>query len=173
MDVFKCFNGGTFKSSDYVEFSNKKLVTIKNIDATGFNLQDITYLRDSLDCEKYFLKCGDILLTMTGAYLGRCGIVNETDCYQNQRILKVVGESKSFTYTFLKTNEKAIFSLGKGSAQPNLSLQDFYQMKVPYSVTDIKNFKKFDVLFEMMLSIKLKQQKAKEEKQQLLKKYFG
>lgn len=173
VDIFKCFNGGTFKSADYVETSNKKLVTIKNIDATGFNLQDITYLKDSLDCEKYALKYGDILLTMTGAYLGRCGIVSEKNCYQNQRILKVVGESKAFTYVFLKVNEKAIFSMGKGSAQPNLSLQDFYQMKVPYSALDIKQFKQYDDLFDIMLNIKLKQQKAKEQKQKLLQKYFG
>ena len=173
VDIFKCFNGGTFKSADYVETSNKKLVTIKNIDATGFNLQDITYLKDNLDCEKYALRYGDILLTMTGAYLGRCGIVSEKNCYQNQRILKVVGESKAFTYVFLKVNEKAIFSLGKGSAQPNLSLQDFYQMKVPYSTLDIKQFKQYDNLFDMMLNIKLKQQKAKQQKQTLLQKYFG
>ena len=173
VDIFKCFNGGTFKSADYVETSNKKLVTIKNIDATGFNLQDITYLKDNLDCEKYALKYGDILLTMTGAYLGRCGIVSEKNCYQNQRILKVIGESKAFTYVFLKVNEKAIFSLGKGSAQPNLSLQDFYQMKVPYSALDIKQFKQYDNLFDMMLNIKLKQQKAKHQKQKLLQKYFG
>ena len=41
-DVFKVFNGGTFKSSDYLAESKYKLITIKNIDANGFN-PDFSY----------------------------------------------------------------------------------------------------------------------------------
>ena len=171
-DVFRCFNGGTFKSSDYVEKSKEKLITIKNIDENGFNTNDVTYFQINNQYQKYKLSVGDILLTMTGAYLGRCGIVDEDDCYQNQRILKIECVSKAFCYAFLKTNETTIFQLGRGSAQPNLSLEDFYKMDLNYSVSAIKDFKKYDILFFKLLSLKRNNKKLRTIKQQLLQKCF-
>ena len=153
-DVFRCFNGGTFKSSDYVDLSQYKLITIKNIDNTGFNTSNATYIPKMNKYEKYKLSIGDILLTMTGAYLGRLGIVDEDNCYLNQRVLKISGMSKSFLYCFLKYNQNEIFSLGKGSAQPNLSITDLNIFPVNYSHNTIKSFCFNDKYIDYIINLK-------------------
>lgn len=64
--VFKSFNGGTFESKYYVTNSNKKLITIKNIDDSGFNTNNVSQLSEEKADNKYLLSIGDIVLTMTG-----------------------------------------------------------------------------------------------------------
>lgn len=172
-DVFRCFNGGTFKSSDYVDLSQYKLITIKNIDNTGFNTSNATYIPKMNKYEKYKLSIGDILLTMTGAYLGRLGIVDEDNCYLNQRVLKISGMSKSFLYCFLKYNQNEIFSLGKGSAQPNLSITDLNIFPVNYSHNTIKSFCFNDKYIDYIINLKQEIKKLKILKQNYLHKFFG
>lgn len=169
---FDCFNGGTFKSSDYIDYSKEKLITIKNIDQNGFSSENATYFKMNEKYKKYALNIGDILLTMTGAYLGRTGIVDDFDCYLNQRVLRIECVSKSFLYTFLKLNEKEIFNLGRGSAQPNLSLEDFNNMEIHFDIHDVSSFKKYDYLFDELVNYKIKNRKLKQIKQKLLSKYF-
>ena len=170
--LFKCYNGGAFKSSDYVDFSVNKLITIKNIDGVGFDTREVTFFKSNPKYERYKLEVSDILLTMTGAYLGRSGIVDEENCYQNQRVLKIKCESKAFCYAFLKNNENAIFQLGRGSAQPNLSLEDLYNLEINYDLATVKMFCRYDCLFDKLLSLKIKNKKLASLKQQLLNKYF-
>lgn len=172
-DVFNCSNGGTFKSSDYVEKSEYKLITIKNIDATGFNINNVTYIPKMEKYEKYKLNIGDILLTMTGAYLGRSGIVDENNCYLNQRVLKICSSSKSFLYCFLKFNQNDIFNLGKGSAQPNLSLSDLNCFPVNYDINSIKLFSKNDKYIDLIINLKMENRKLKAMKEQYLIKFFN
>lgn len=172
-DVFRCFNGGTFKSLDYVDLSQYKLITIKNIDNTGFNTSNATYIPKMNKYEKYKLSIGDILLTMTGAYLGRLGIVDEDNCYLNQRVLKISGMSKSFLYCFLKYNQNEIFSLGKGSAQPNLSITDLNIFPVNYSHNTIKSFCFNDKYIDYIINLKQEIKKLKILKQNYLHKFFG
>ena len=172
-DVFKVFNGGTFKSSDYLAESKYKLITIKNIDANGFNPDFPTYIPLMKEYEKYKLNIGDILLTMTGAYLGRSGIVDEDNCYLNQRVLKIESTSKSYLYCFLKHNQQDIFNLGKGSAQPNLSLADLYEFPVNNSLESISYFSKNDIYLHILLDLKIKIKQLKNVKIKCLNKFFS
>lgn len=172
-DIFYCFNGGTFKSTDYVEKSEYKLITIKNIDGNGFNTDNATYIPKMDKYAKYKLKIGDILLTMTGAYLGRSGIVDEENCYLNQRVLKISGISKSFLYCFLKYNQNEIFNLGKGSAQPNLSLSDLNCFPVNYDINDINSFCENDKYIDLIINLKIETRKLKTLKAQFLTKFFN
>ena len=171
--VFKAFNGGTFRSSDYLNHSIYKLITIKNIDANGFNTDSPTFIPLLNNYEKYKLKIGDILLTLTGAYLGRSGIVDEDNCYLNQRVLKIESNYRSFLYCFLKLNQHEIFNLGKGSAQPNLSLSDLYELPVNYSFETISNFKENDKYLMTLLNYKIKIKQLKKIKKMYLKNFFG
>ena len=171
-DVFKVFNGGTFNSSDYLAESKYKLITIKNIDANGFNPDFPTYIPLMKEYEKYRLNIGDILLTMTGAYLGRSGIVDEDNCFLNQRVLKIESTSKSFLYCFLKYNQQDIFNLGKGSAQPNLSLTDLYEFPINYSFESISYFSKNDIYLKVLLDLKIKIKQLKTLKNNYLNKFF-
>ena len=170
--LFKCFNGGTFKSSDYISWSEEKLITIKNIDSDGFNTREVTYFKMNQKYKKYSLKISDILLTMTGAYLGRSGIVDEENCYQNQRILKVECKSKAFCYAFLKNYENTIFQLGRGSAQPNLSLEDLNNLDINYDSEAVDSFMRYEYLFKKLLSLKIQNKKLLSIKQKLLNIYF-
>ena len=172
-DIFNCFNGGTFKSTDYAEKSEYKLITIKNIDGNGFNTDNATYIPKMDKYAKYKLKIGDILLTMTGAYLGRSGIVDEENCYLNQRVLKISGISKSFLYCFLKYNQNEIFNLGKGSAQPNLSLSDLNCFPVNYDINDINSFCENDKYIDLIINLKIETRKLKTLKAQFLTKFFN
>ena len=170
--VFKCFNGGTFKSKDYVDKSEYKLITIKNIDDNGFNTDKTSCLDIDKIESKYLLKLGDILLTMTGN-IGRVGIVDENDCYLNQRVLKLTSQSKLYLFSYLTKYKIDIINLGKGTAQQNLSLQDLYELDVHNTKEEIKQYAQYDFIFDLLLKYKLQIRKLKQEKDLLLKKYFG
>ena len=170
-EVFICINGGTFKSKDYVPYSNYKLITIKNVDDNGFNTSSISYLNESFIDKRYQLKIGDILLTMTGN-IGRVGIVDEENCYLNQRVLKVICKSKLYLYAYLIKYKGIIITLGKGTAQLNLSLEDLNKLIINNSLEEINKFSKYDYIFDYLVNIKLQIKKLKEIKSKLLEKYF-
>ena len=73
-NVFNTFNGETFQSKYYIANSDKKLITIKNVDDNGFNTNNVSFLSKEKANDKYLLSIGDIVLTMTGN-IGRSGIV--------------------------------------------------------------------------------------------------
>ena len=43
-EAFITFNGGTFQSKFYVPYSENKLITIKNVDDSGFNTDSVSYI---------------------------------------------------------------------------------------------------------------------------------
>lgn len=169
--VFDSFNGGTFQSKYYVQKSINKLITIKNVDDNGFNTDSVSYLADDKAEKKYLLKRGDVVLTMTGN-IGRAGIVDENNCYLNQRVLKLCCVSKSYLFAYLLKYKSNIIQLGKGTAQLNLSLEDLKQMVVNNSDKEIKEFSKYDYIFDSLLNCKSVIKKTKELKAILLNKYF-
>ena len=170
-DVFDTFNGGTFQSKYYVASSSNKLITIKNVDDNGFNSESVSYLDDEHADKKFLLNIGDIVLTMTGN-IGRSGIVDENNCYLNQRVLKLDCSSKGYLFAYLVKYKKDIIQLGKGTAQLNLSLEDLKQLLVKNTKTKINEFKQYDSIFNSLINTKLVVKKAKEIKQILLSKYF-
>ena len=151
--------------------SNNKLITIKNVDDFGFNTSSVSFLSDEKADKKYLLELGDILLTMTGN-IGRTGIVDEKDCYLNQRVLKLNCISKAYLYSYLVAYKSNIITLGKGTAQLNLSLEDLQNLSVHNSLDEIAKFYKYDSLFDCLLNIKMQIKKLKQEKSLLLSKYF-
>lgn len=168
---FQSFNGGIFKSKFYVDKSINKLITIKNVDDNGFNTDSVSYLDSDKIDQKYLLYVGDILLTMTGN-IGRCGIVDEDNCYLNQRVLLLKSKSNLYLFCFLLKYKANIVLLGKGTAQLNLSLEDLNKLKVKNSMCEIKSFNKYDCIFDNLVNIKLQIKKLKQIKQLLLLKYF-
>ena len=109
---------------------------------------------------------------MTGAYTGKIAIVDEKECFLNQRVLKIDCISKAFIYIFLKLNKKRIFNLAHGSGQPNLSLKSLNNMTVNYSIGNITSFKKYDYLFWLIVNLSVKIKKLRQIKDILLDKYF-
>lgn len=108
---------------------------------------------------------------MTGN-IGRTGIVDEANCYLNQRVLKLDCISKSYLLAYLIKYKKEIMQLGKGTAQLNLSLEDLKHLKVKNSISEINEFQKYDPIFNSLINTKLLIKKASEIKHFLLSKYF-
>ena len=136
-------------------------------------LYEKAYFKYNEKYEKYRLNIGDILLTMTGAYLGRSGIVDDENCFLNQRVLKVSSVSNAFTYCFLQKNKDNIFNLGKGSAQQNLGLKELACFDVNYSTETIKEFTNYDLFIDNIVKYKITIRKLNNIKQIYLKKFFG
>lgn len=170
-NIFSSFNGGSFQSKYYVGHSDYKLITIKNVDDNGFNTDSVSFLSNEYKDDKYLLDIGDVLLTMTGN-IGRVGIVDESNCYLNQRVLKLDCESKLYLLSFFSKYKNDVISLGRGTAQKNLSLEDLYTLPVYNSLEQIKDYKKYDYIFDMLVNNRSQRKKYIEIKQLLLSKYF-
>ena len=108
---------------------------------------------------------------MTGN-IGRSGIVDEDNCYLNQRVLKLYSPSNLYLLCYLLKYKQNIIQLGKGTAQLNLSLEDLNKLDVKNSVDEILSFSKYDVVFNELINIKLQVKKLKKIKSNLLSKYF-
>jgi type I restriction enzyme, S subunit len=84
------------------------------------------------------LEAGDILLTNTGASIGRVGIAqNDPRITQTtfQKSVSVIKADRSkidnrYLYYFLLNNSELLISLGNGAAQPNLLLGDIRKIEV-------------------------------------------
>ncbi|RMA78621.1 type I restriction enzyme S subunit [Metamycoplasma subdolum] len=170
-NCFSFLSGKAFKSDHFVKKSPNKLITIKNISDLGFDTESTSYICNKNKDIKYLLNPGDILLTMTGN-IGRHGIVDEENCYLNQRVLKINSISKLYIYCYLIKYKPKIISLGKGTAQKNLSIKDLNTLLVYNSLDEITTFKKYEKLFELMLNQRKKIKKLKKIKMILLEKYF-
>jgi type I restriction enzyme S subunit len=131
-DVGKIQPGYAFKSKDFIN-NGIGLIKIKNIDKNGIvNLNFESFLPNEfinkID-EKYQLVSGDIIIAMTGAELGKVGIIPNVKkvFLLNQRVGKIVSNLKFFLYLFLIKKEikelmKNISSAS--SAQGNISNSD-------------------------------------------------
>ena len=126
-DLVTLLNGFAFKSSDFVENGQYKLITIKGV-------QDGKMTIDGADCLDMLpnkmpqwcqLQKGDILLSLTGN-VGRCCLVDMDNCLLNQRVAKLQPKAeynRLFVYSlFRQESMKArMIGISRGTAQMNLS----------------------------------------------------
>lgn len=108
---------------------------------------------------------------MTGN-IGRAAIVDEKNCFLNQRVLKINCISKAYLYCYVKKYKDSIIKLGKGTAQQNLSIVDLKNLIVKNSLKEINNFKKYDTFFEIILNLKMQIRELNTIKKVILDKYF-
>ncbi|WP_283643280.1 restriction endonuclease subunit S [Croceibacter atlanticus] len=131
LDLIQVQNGYAFKSKDFVDVGFDRVIKIKNI---SNNMIDIT-ASDFISTEvanktnsKFKITTGDILFAMTGAEIGKMGIVETTEVnlWLNQRVglfkEKYQG-SKFLAYLCLQSDfgQDYIEHAATGSAQPNIS----------------------------------------------------
>ena len=75
-EVAKAFSGYAFKSISFAD-SGIPVIKIKNIKLGYINLTDVQYVDEaflSID-EKFYVKAGDILISLTGSHLTQPGAV--------------------------------------------------------------------------------------------------
>ena len=131
-------SGFSFSSDLYVTEGKYKLLTIKNVQDSGINLNVDNYINDvpSNVPDYCFLKVNDILMSLTGN-VGRIGIMYDSGCLLNQRVAlaKSVNEDlHSFVYFLLKSDiiRKQYETIANGSSQKNLSPVESENILIAY-----------------------------------------
>jgi len=128
-------SGYAFKSS---EFKNKGngIIRIKNIGNNTIDISDVVYIDDDYAKKqnKFLLKAGDLLIAMTGATVGKVGIMPFSDkkFYLNQRVGKLITENTAFLNSFFNSTYgiNQIVNIASGAAQPNISAQQILDIEL-------------------------------------------
>lgn len=148
-DIFSLQNGYAFKSKSFKESGTIRVIKIKNISGDIVDITNSDFVDDEsikkLDF-KFKINSGDILIAMTGAEVGKLGIVPETDqsLWLNQRVglLKEKFEgAKYLAYLHLKSDfgQDYIENTATGSAQPNISGEGIENCEFPlYEETELR-----------------------------------
>jgi type I restriction enzyme S subunit len=140
-DICSVQGGYAFKSKLFKE-EGYPVVKIKSINENyTVDLKNGQFIsdEDTIDKETYELNDGDYVLAMTGATVGKTGIIvaNSEKVMLNQRVAKF--ESEHFEgninwfihSAFLATNLKdQIVNIARGSAQPNISATGIESAKI-------------------------------------------
>lgn len=124
-------NGYAFKSQDFKEIGTNGVVKIKNISGGIINIATTDYIDNQIASTihpKFKISSGDILIAMTGAEIGKLGIIPSTDkdLWLNQRVGLLAEKykgAKYLAYLQLKSDfgQDYIENTATGSAQPNIS----------------------------------------------------
>ncbi|MCF8222724.1 MAG: restriction endonuclease subunit S [Bacteroidales bacterium] len=146
-DLIELQNGYAFKSKDFQDYGENRVLKIKNISGGIVDIQATDFVSDetvdSLD-DNFSIHTGDILFAMTGAKIGKMGIIPKTDyhLWLNQRVglfkEKYYG-SRFLAYLHLKSDygKDYIDNTATGSAQPNISGTGIEQCEFP-AITEQK-----------------------------------
>ena len=161
-EIGKIQPGFAFKSSDFVS-EGYKLIKIRNIQNP---VVDIIKVEDFLSEEifnkidkKFYLESGNILIAMTGAELGKVGIIPKTPdkMLLNQRVGKVISENPFLFYFYITSSEIQGYFKGiasASSAQGNISNSDIEGIEI--IMPDEKTINKFTSstkkMFELWIS---------------------
>lgn len=129
-DVSFVKGGYAFKSKDFTD-TGFPVIKIKNINSDRtVNTSDVQFIPNEIakKAESFWLKTGDLMMAMTGATVGKFGLLvaeNKNVYLLNQRVAKFspVSDKVWFIYCFLnqKTTIDYIVNIAEGSAQPNIS----------------------------------------------------
>ena len=178
-DIAKIKSGYAFKSKDW-QSTGCPVVKIKDI--TG------TFVNSELDCvsfdiaskaKQYLLNSGDLVIAMTGATIGKIGIVVENGLYTNQRVGKFFHNESDlpFVYCFFKQESslKQIIQISSASsAQPNISGTQLESLSFFY---DKELYKRYNVecisLFKQMISLQSQIRLLTEARDRLLPKLMS
>lgn len=127
-------NGYAFKSDDFSIDDGIKVIRIGDI-ADTIDFRGCVRAKVSNEgLATYRIKKNDILIAMSGATTGKCGIAKDIDeAYINQRVGIIRSEKYHFLYYALHTNylSEYISLHNAGSAQPNISSTSIGDYPIP------------------------------------------
>lgn len=138
-EVSSIQNGYAIKSKDFQEEGINGVIKIKNINNNNVNIHTTQFISEQVANtihDKFKVRSGDILIAMTGAEVGKIGIVPSTDksLWLNQRVgsfKEKVTFSNYFTFILLTSEayQEELKTTAMGSAQPNISGSDIEGIK--------------------------------------------
>lgn len=137
-EYIKVQGGYAFKSKDFKEMGYAGIIKITNISMEFIDIKNSDFVDESVVKNidtKFKIKSGDFLIAMTGAEIGKIGIVEKTEreIWVNQRVGKLeakVPYGNIIGYLALKSREGQdhIINACSGSAQENISTTGIEEM---------------------------------------------
>lgn len=177
-DLADVKSGYAFKSRDWSD-EGFPVIKIKNIGNNDIELTDCSFIPENIAeaANKFKLNAGDLLIAMTGATVGKIGMMpkTETSFYLNQRVgifKPKVENAELFLFCFFNepSAKNAVESLASGAAQPNISGSQLESIKLYYpkldTVTEFGNSIKSH--FELIWNLKEQNTKLREARDILL-----
>ena len=145
-DIISIQNGFAFKGTDFKESGNHGIIKIKNINNNVVDIHNTQYVEDKNTSNlknTFRVFGGDILIAMTGAEVGKIGVVptNKKTLWLNQRVGKFQEKILSgnlFSFLLLTTDsyQTELQTTAMGSAQPNISGSDIENIKTIVPATE-------------------------------------
>ena len=157
-------NGYAFKSQDFKDIGEHRVLKIKNISGGIIDVNNTDFIETSIAYKtdtKFKVVTGDILFAMTGAEIGKLGIVPKTNTplWLNQRVGLLKEKFKGARFlAYLQLNSEIgqdyIENSATGSAQPNISGSLIEQCPFPkVDSTKIKECSEIlDVYYQKLIS---------------------
>ncbi|KQR94430.1 hypothetical protein ASG01_00645 [Chryseobacterium sp. Leaf180] len=133
--ITKYLSGFAFKSALFKHEGNG-VIRIKNIGNNTIDLSDVAYVDNEYASKqnKFLLEAGDLLIAMTGATIGKVGIMPHSNdrFYLNQRVGKFVTENTAFLNCFFNSTYglNQVINIAGGAAQPNISAQQILDIEL-------------------------------------------
>lgn len=182
-DLADVKSGFAFKGADWTD-DGFSVIKIKNIGNNDIDLTDCSLIPENIAeaAVKFKLNAGDLLIAMTGATVGKIGMMpkTETSFYLNQRVgifKPKVENAELFLFCFYNepSAKDAVESLASGAAQPNISGGQLESIKLFYpkleTVTEFGNSIKSH--FELIWNLKQQNTKLREARDILLPKLMN
>lgn len=164
-DVSLVKGGYAFKSKDFT-FSGSPVIKIKNINSDRtVDINDVQYIPDSIanKAKSFWLHTGDLLMAMTGATVGKFGLlttIKDEHYLLNQRVAKffpLTNLSKKIWFVYCCLNQEIttdyITNIAHGSAQPNISGDAIMTAKIIFPTSNLIRLfdENVDSIFSKML----------------------
>ena len=182
-DLADVKSGYAFKSRDWSD-EGFPVIKIKNIGNNDIELTDCSFIPENIAeaANKFKLNAGDLLIAMTGATVGKIGMMpkTETSFYLNQSVgifKPKIENAELFLFCFFNepSAKNAVESLASGAAQPNISGGQLESIKLYYPkfeiVTEFGNSIKSH--FELIWNLKEQNTKLREARDILLPKLMN
>ena len=140
-DINDVKGGYAFKSSDLKDTGKYGVIKIKNIQSGDIDINSCQYIDERIaqKAEAFKLGGGDMLIAMTGAQVGKVGIMPKTEqhYYLNQRVGKFVPNKEYIVnnqYLSMCTSSEKfniqINNVASGAAQPNISTSQIENIEI-------------------------------------------
>lgn len=178
-------NGYAFKSNDFIEDGEVGIIKIKNINGNVVDVEKTDFVDTSviekLD-SKFKIASGSLLIAMTGAGVGKIGLVPLTgkNIWLNQRVgmfKEQIAFGNLFMYLLLSSDTyyTAIQNSALGSAQPNISASAIESVRAIIPTADlIEQFGKIvNPMFEKILDNLSENETLKNTRDSLLPKLMS
>tara|TARA_A100001011_G_C14317437_1_gene848656 strand:- start:3298 stop:4584 length:1287 start_codon:yes stop_codon:yes gene_type:complete len=146
--------GYAFKSKQWKKEGNP-VIKIKNINNNTVSLNDTGFVDDEVaqNAKKYELFSGDVIIAMTGATVGKVGLIPKINkrIYLNQRVglfrpLSDENNNIALVFSFFLTDDsqQQVLNFAQGAAQPNISGSEIGNVKL--NIADSKILSEFNKL---------------------------